>query len=275
MELLLETFLLACVLLERVVLLPAEGFARRLVFRPAARVLARAALPFVELDDTRDRPVEEVAVVRDDHGGAVRVSDETLEPRKAVEVEVVRRLVEEEDVEARKQGRRELDAGELAARQVAESRGRVVLHFELGADGSRTRGEVRTAEREVALERMCVRLDRLRIVGDLRRQAIELFPRGRDSAPACEVLLDGLVRVAVSLLREISDREVGRRAADSASVHFLQPGEDAQQRRLPDAVRADEPDPRTRRNDDGDVLEDALRAVALRYVGGDERAGRG
>src|SRR5439155_13792 len=110
-ELLLEAFLLACVRLERVVLLPAEGFARRLVFRPAARVLARAALPFVELDDTRDRPVEEVAVVRDDHGGAVRVSDETLEPRKAVEVEVVRRLVEEEDVEARKQGRREVDAG--------------------------------------------------------------------------------------------------------------------------------------------------------------------
>ena len=45
--------------------------------------------------------------MRDDNEGGLRRSDEPLEPLEPVEVEVVRRLVEQEDVVAREQDRGE------------------------------------------------------------------------------------------------------------------------------------------------------------------------
>jgi hypothetical protein len=54
--------------------------------------------------------------VADDHERAGVAVDETLQPLEAVEIEVVRRLVEEQEVEAREQDRREGRAGLLPAR---------------------------------------------------------------------------------------------------------------------------------------------------------------
>ncbi len=76
--------------------------------------------PAVELEDGgRDR-LEEPAVVGDeDHGGVDR-GEHPLEPLERLDVEVVRRLVEEEQVGLRGERARQRGAGQLAARERRE-----------------------------------------------------------------------------------------------------------------------------------------------------------
>ena len=69
----------------------------------------------VELEYAVDRAVEERAVVRHDDDAAVELGEERLEQVETREVEVVRRLVEQEHVEAREQDRRERRARGLPA----------------------------------------------------------------------------------------------------------------------------------------------------------------
>src|SRR5215204_3882967 len=66
-HLLLESRLLALIRVVRLVLAPQRVRARMLVLAPAAGELGGAVRPLVKLDDSIHRPVEEVAVVRDDH----------------------------------------------------------------------------------------------------------------------------------------------------------------------------------------------------------------
>ena len=85
----------------------------------------------------------------DDHGAARALGDEALQAREAVEVEVVGRLVEQQDVEAAEQDRRQRRARRLAARE----RRRLQLEQrdvepEVAQDGLRAWLEVGAAERE-------------------------------------------------------------------------------------------------------------------------------
>jgi hypothetical protein len=86
-------------------------------------------------------------------------------------------------------------------------------------------------------------------------------------------LLPARARARVPLLREVADRERRRSAPDAPRVGLLEPGEQSEERGLAGAVRADEADPRARRHDEADVLEDDLGSVRLRDSGRDERAG--
>ncbi len=52
----------------------------------------------IDLDDARREPLEERAIVRDEHDGAGIVGEERLEPRDGVDVEMVGRLVEQQQV---------------------------------------------------------------------------------------------------------------------------------------------------------------------------------
>src|SRR3954451_16809708 len=87
-------------------------------------------------------------------------------------------------------------------------------------------------------------------------------------------LLPARLAGAVPLLREVADREGRRRAPNAPRVGLLEPGEQAKERGLARAVRSYEPDPRARRHDEADVLEDDLGSVRLRDSGRDERAGK-
>src|SRR6185437_9868442 len=170
----------------------ASPFALGLVVAPAAAVLLCAARPLVELDDARDRAVEEGAVVGHDDDRAWVRCEPALEPGEAAEVEIVRRLVEQEHVKA-------------ATEDVGEDRARLL------------------------------------------------------AAGACVS--------NIPLLREVPDAERGRRASDAARVRLLEAGEQAEQGRLAGAVRADEPDPRTRRHDEADIRDDDLGSKRLRDSG--------
>ena len=129
------------------------GRAQLQVAGPAAAVLRRGVGDLVDLEHARDRALEEGAVVRDDHGAAGALGDEALQPCQAVEVEVVGRLVEQQDVEAREQdrgqrGARRLAAGERDGLEVEQGG----IEPEVAQDGLRALLEVAAAEREPGLE---------------------------------------------------------------------------------------------------------------------------
>src|SRR4029434_3658885 len=109
---------------ERLVLDPV-----RLSRRGAAGLLAQGGVLLVaaleprhlavalEGEDVRRDPVQEPAIVADHDGAAGEVEQRLLERAQRVDVEVVRRLVEEEDVAAAAEQLCEVDAVALAARE--------------------------------------------------------------------------------------------------------------------------------------------------------------
>ena len=181
--------------------------------------------------------------MRDDEHGAAHAREEALEQSEPGEVEVVRRLVEEEDVEAREQdagerGARGLAAGERGERLV--ERLRLEAHVREGSAGARL--EVVAAEGEEAVERLAVRRGQVRIALESARELVEARLGLGDAGAAREGATQRLPRPDVVLLREVPDGERGRRPADRARVRLLEARQDPEQRRLPDPVRADEAD---------------------------------
>src|SRR5688572_23365652 len=72
-----------------------------------------------ELQDRTGNGVEEVAVVRDDEDGAPRPLDEVLQPLYGAQIEVVGRLIEEDEIRLLHQQAGQGDAALLAARERA------------------------------------------------------------------------------------------------------------------------------------------------------------
>ena len=74
----------------------------------------------LEGEDVGGDPVEEPAVVADDHGAAAEVEERLLEGAEHVDVEVVGRLVEEQEVAAALEQLGQVDAVPLAAGEVGD-----------------------------------------------------------------------------------------------------------------------------------------------------------
>ena len=222
---------------------------------PAAGELAHTARPRVELGDSRHRPVEEGAVVRDDGDSALEAVHEALEPVEAVEVEVVRRLVEEEQVVAGEEDRCQRRASGLAPRQCR----RLLLErdgkAELGADGPRPRLEVASAQREEALERR-----RVGIRAPIAGVSLDVCLRRRDAGAPGQVREQCLAGTPLVLLRQIADRERRGRPLDATLVRLVEAGGEPQQRRLAGTVRADEAEPGTRAERQIDAVEHGVGA---------------
>ena len=184
-----------------------EG-ARRLEIAPAAGVLMQRARPRVDLGDPGHRPVEEDAIVRDDREPARESVDEAFEPVEPVEVQIVRRLVEQEHVEAGEQDRRQPGPRRLAARE----RRRLLVERdgqpELRARRARPRLEIRASEREEALER-----GRVRIGAPAGGVPLDRRLRVGDAGAARQVGQERLPRAPVVLLRQVAD---GQRCRASA-----------------------------------------------------------
>ena len=104
--------------LARGFLLLLLGQALLLLVEPGGVVaLPRDARAAVELEDPAGDVVEEVAVVGDGHDRAGIVLEEALEPRDALRVEVVGRLVEQQQVGLLEEQAAERHAPDLAARE--------------------------------------------------------------------------------------------------------------------------------------------------------------
>ena len=109
--------------------------ARRLLAPPDVP-LAREedGAPAVELEHGRRHRLEEPAVVRDEDHGRVDRRQQLLEPLDRLDVEVVRRLVEQQQVGLRRERARERGARQLAARERRERPVEVVVGEAEAAD---------------------------------------------------------------------------------------------------------------------------------------------
>ena len=95
--------------------------ARLLLLEPARVVaLERQAVAAVELEDPARDVVEEVAIVGDGHDGALVLLEVALEPGDRLGVEVVGRLVEQQQVGRAQQQPAERDAAALAAGELGD-----------------------------------------------------------------------------------------------------------------------------------------------------------
>ena len=226
-------------------------------------------LSAVDLGDPLRHVVEEVAVVghgQDRSGVGLQVA---LEPLDRLGVEVVGRLVEEQQVGLLQQQLAQRDAAALSTGEVVDDRvGR------------------RAAQRVHRLVEAAVEVPGAGVV-EVGLQVAHLGEQGvvvgvrvaellGDLVEPVELLLDladGLLdvledRLALRQRRLLLEHADGRaRVEDGVPVvGSVEPGHDLQQRRLPRPIRADDTDLGTVKERQGHVVEDDLVAVSLTDV---------
>ena len=231
--------------------------------------------PQPDLGDLRDHAVEEVAIVRDQHHRVRIVDEELLQPVARLEVEVVGRLVEQQQP-----GPAEQQLGQCDAH--------------LPAAGERLGGafEVGGGEAEPAQDRVHLRLDAVAVpilervldlavarqggvvlarghtgVSELRfeRAQLRLQREQRLERPA-RLLVERPAGVGQPILRQVADRQAVR-PRNLARVGLDLPGQHLEQRRLAGPVRAAEADALAVLNLPGDLVEQHPVAEGLVKVG--------
>ncbi len=143
---------------------------------------------------------------------------------------------------------------------------------EVGAHRAGARVEVRAAGREVGVERGAVRVGGVTVgrrVSQGGRRPFELGFGGGHPGAAGEEREQRLV-APLELLRQVADPQRRRGRGDRAAIGTVAAGEQAQQRRLADAVRTDHTETRPRPDGHVDGVEDGEGAVRARQVTGDE-----
>ena len=186
-----------------------------LLLEPARVVaLPRDAVAAVELEDPARDVVEEVAVVGHRDDGAVVLVQVTLEPRDRLGVEVVGRLVEQQQVGLPEQQPAQRDAPALAAAQRS--------HVGVGRrEPQRVHRDLELAVEIPAVHRVDLVLE-LRLLGEqlvevgvgLAHRVADLFEPVEQALGVRDAVDDVaehvLVGVEPRLLGQVADREAGR-----------------------------------------------------------------
>ena len=235
------------------------GLAQRPALLPLLHVMGVIAPVLLEtgaahLPDAIDYRVQEVAVVADDEQRAVPRGQRALQPLDGLDVQMVGRLVQDEQVgtlqeQTGQEGARLLPAAEMGQRDVpigaAEAQALQRLadaHFVVIAAGP-LEGLLNAA----VLGQQCVGMAAVRggVVGHAMFQPAQLGFLGLQAAEDREhLVVHGVVPTGKRLhgfLAQIADTRVPGRV-HVAPGGRIQPGEHAQQRGLADAVGADQPD---------------------------------
>jgi hypothetical protein len=239
----------------------------------AAHELGEAAA--VHLDDLAHHAIQEVPVVRDDDEGSLPAVEKPLQPIDGRKVEVIRRLVEQEEIGRRKQQARESDPHPPPARQCLQRLVEARLRdSQSRQDRPRPRFDLVTPHRLEAVAELAVRgrelLD-LRVSRAQRGEfVLQLLQPLLHLADLGEAVEHGREHAAGSkrldLLGQVADTNAPR-AVDGPCVLSVLAGQDAQQRRLPRAVGADQPPARALRDQKAQPFENDARAeLALELV---------
>ena len=133
----------------------------------------------MDLHDAADDTVEKIPVVRDGQDGALEFLNVVLEPLHAVHIEMVRRLVEQQDVRPFQQQPRQIDARLFSAGEACK-----LLPALRGGDGKAVADLIRlrvgliAAARRVAVHQLVVAAQQLLrgVVGHLRLDGLHLHP---------------------------------------------------------------------------------------------------
>ena len=238
--------------LARGLLLGARLLLQRLALLQLPLELVVAAAPegellLVQMHDRRDRPVQKVAVVRDDQHGVRVARHVVLEPQSAFEVEIVGGLVEEQQVGLREQHRGECDAHAPAAgKRGGGALLRRLVEAQPGQDGGGAR-----------LSRMGVDVGEPRVnLGDpvgVGRTPFFLEKGGAFGIRLQHDLDQRLVRARRFLGHLADPRALGHR--DGARLGREIAGNGTEERRLAGSVAADEPRLRARRQGQRGVVD--------------------
>ncbi len=245
-----------------------QPLAFRVLFlgEPAIERLALAALPLegtvaaaiedelssVKMEDPVDRVVEQVAIVADHHHRVGIAADMLLEPERGLEVEVVGRLIEQQQVGLGKQRCCEPNAhapatGELVAGALLIGMGEA----EAGENGGRARG------RRMGGNVREPRLDLGNAMG------VALGRRRNDEVRALGVGRQHNIEKAFGAIRSFLCQpadSAARRQHHLASFRRDLSGNDPQQRGLACTVAADKPDPGASRQGGGRAVQQGASA---------------
>ena len=230
---------------KRVVGRGARSIPRRLVLAEAARPLAHAPRAGLDLDDPRHRPVEELPVVRDDDEPAVAHVAGTARAARA-------RRSRGRSSARRAAARRSARAGSPPARRGPPRRPRAPSSAGRATPGARARPrprrparrDRRRRARRSGRARLGVALVRV-LAGGERADAACSSSRSASATPVRRASDSSSVSpgAALVLLRQIAGGQRGRRPRDPTRVGLVEAGDEPEQRRLADAVRADEAEP--------------------------------
>ena len=163
-------------------------------------------------------------------------------------------------------------AGLLAAGEARDLVVEPAAEADRGRDLARARREVGAAEREEAIERVGVRLCQPGIVAEPRGQLVHGRLHDGEPRSTREVGGERLAAEGGDLLRQIAH---GAAPHDVARFRLVDAREDAQQRRLADAVRPDDPDALAGVDRQGYTVENLDGGEALRDGSGGQRPGHG
>ena len=206
----------------------------RLLLLEPARVVAleRDAAAAVELEDPAGDVVEEVPVVRDRDDGALVVGEEALEPEHRLGVEVVRRLVEQQQVgRARAAAGRARRAAARRPRASSTSRspsGRRSASIAWSSCARAARRRAGRSDPAPSPARRAARRSRRRARRTARRSALKRSSRSRSSrTPSSTFSRTVFVGVELGLLLEQADGRARRELGD-AGRRLLVAGHDPQ-----------------------------------------------
>ena len=215
-----------------------------------------------KLEDARGDAVEEVSVMRDDQDPAGVILEEALEPLDHVDVEVVRRLVEEEEVRLAQERLRQADARLLAAGEMRDVLLKVLL-CEAEAEGHAADAAlvVVAAEQFEALDDLAVGAHRLLCVvdGNLLLERLLALAERDDIVKGAQELLVERPCAEVGLLLDIAD---SRRLIElyRAAVILLLAEQAAHERRLAGTICPDKADLVAARDLETDIVEELVDA---------------
>ena len=190
-------------------------------------------LPAIEMQDVIDGLVQQVAVVRDDDRGARIALEIVVEPDRALDVEVVGRLVEQQQVGLREQHRGQRHAHPPAAGEVGAG---PALRGRIEAEPVQDRGGAGRRRMRADIDEPRLDLGAPKAVGPLRfRHQARTFDIGGED--------DGMQRLGAGrrLLRHRADAHaLGHR--DRARIHRPLAEDRLEQGGLAGPVAADETD---------------------------------
>ena len=228
----------------------------RLLLQPARVVaLVGHALPAIELQRPLRDVVEEVAVVGDQHDAAGVVREIAFQPRHRLRVQMVGRLVQQQDVGLGEQQLGERDAPLLAAREL----------LDLGLARRAAQRVQRLLHLRVEVPQP-LRLDLVLQLGHLLGGLVGVVGGQLVVAVDQRLLLrhalHGVAQhvlggIELRLLRQVADADALGRPGLADEVLELA-GHDLEQGRLAGAVEADDADLGAREERQRDVLQDLL-----------------
>ena len=243
----------------------------RLTFGPLPFKLVIAAgiqgqLSACEVEDMVGHVVKEIALVADQQDRRRVRAQEILEPQHRFEIEVVRGLVEQQQVGLREQQRCQRHAHPPAAGEAFQrALLRGIVEAKSGQDPRRARRSGMGLDRDQPL------VDLSQAVGIMaglafRNQRGAFVVSGEDCLERGGITPRGI-------LGDIADAAATRHR-HLATVSLQHPGNHPHQRRLAGAVAPDQPDPPARRQVGRSAIDDRASAKANRYPGQVKHAAR-